>query len=256
MIIWLSCAMKNNKKCKIKSLIPISSIPNLFFPVLLFMIFFITVLNAHAANKVRVIILTDVDGKNDMSGSGCPEGDDSDDHASLVRLMVYANEFDIEGIHATTNSDGRVRPCPEIIRNVINLYGQVRANLQLHASGWPTNQYLLDRVKVGYNGNRMASSVGDGKSTESSIHIIEVVDTAMEDSDLRPIWIISWDGLVSLAQALWDIKRDRTTEQDDAFVSEIRVYTITEDTDVGPWIRKNFPNLFYIWADRGSQNTF
>ena len=44
-------------------------------------------------------------------------------HASLVRLMVHANEFDIEGIHATTNSDGQVRPCPEIIRNVINLYG-------------------------------------------------------------------------------------------------------------------------------------
>ena len=207
---------------------------------------------AQATERIRFIVLTDVDGRGDKSGSGCPVGDDSDDHASLVRLMVYSNEFDIEGIYATTNSDGKVRPCPEIIRNVVNLYGEVLSNLRLHASGYPSKQYLLDRIKVGINGNRM-TSVGEGKSSEASTHLKKVVDAALSDpSDDRPIWIISWDGLVTLAQALYEVKRDRTPAQLDAFVDKIRVYTISEDTDVEPWIRHTFPNLFYIWADRRS----
>lgn len=197
-----------------------------------------------SAEKPRVIVFTDID-----YGPG-RGGDDVDDMESVVRLLVYSNEFDIEALCATVNSDTQPL-CPELIRECVNAYGRVVGNLKLHASGWPGEQDLLKRIRVGAPGNTLRS-VGNGKSTEASKRVIEMVDA----EDPRPVWIISWDGLTNLAQALHEVKRDRTPAQVDAFVAKIRVYTITEDTDVEPWIRKTFPKLFYIWADRGDDNTF
>ena len=44
--------------------------------------------HATAADKPRLVVLTDI-------------GGDPDDQQSMIRLMVYANEFDIEGLIAS-----------------------------------------------------------------------------------------------------------------------------------------------------------
>jgi hypothetical protein len=62
----------------------------------------------------------------------------------------------------------------------------------------------------------------------------------------RPVWILVWGGPNTLAQALWKVGATRTPEALDQFVSKLRVYTISDQDDSGPWLRKTFTNLFYI----------
>jgi hypothetical protein len=191
-------------------------------------------------DTLRIVVMTDID----------PGYDDSDDMQSVVRLLAYSNEWDIEGLIATKNRSGD-RLHPELIRERVEAYGKVRANLMKHASGWPTTQSLLDRVKVGQDGNNM-KVVGDGHDSEGSEWIISVVDRV----DPRPVWLISWDGLSTPAQALWKVKQTRSPAEVERFVAKIRLYTISEDADCGPWIRKTFPQLLYVWTHKGVRVTW
>ena len=50
-----------------------------------------------------------------------------------------------------------------------------------------------------------------------------------------------------LAQALWKIRATRSPEALAQFVARLRVYTISDQDDHGPWIcARSFPSLFYI----------
>ena len=74
----------------------------------------------------------------------------------------------------------------------------------------------------------------------------ELIISSLERDDDRPVWVLVWGGPNCLAQALWKIKATRTPEEVDRLVAKLRVYTISDQDDSGPWIRKNFPGLFYI----------
>jgi hypothetical protein len=87
-------------------------------------------------------------------------------------------------------------------------------------------------AKTGQPGFGMAS-VGFGKSTAGSNHIIEVVNRPEQ----RPVWLTAWGGSNTLTQALWDVKYSRSPEELKKFVSKIRVYTISDQDD-------GEPNLF------------
>lgn len=71
----------------------------------------------------------------------------------MVRFLLYSNEFDVEGLIATGRVVRDERPIllPELIKERISAYGEIRDNLLLHESGYPTVQYLMDRVKTGCN---------------------------------------------------------------------------------------------------------
>src|SRR3982074_1687769 len=109
-----------------------------------------------AADRPRLVVLTDI-------------GGDPDDQQSLIRLMVYANEFDIEGLIASaTGTPGELKADvvkPELIRQIVEAYGQVRDNLLLHHPGYPKKQHLLDRIKAG-NPKRGMANVGAGGDTQ------------------------------------------------------------------------------------------
>ncbi|MNN76680.1 hypothetical protein D3C81_1930820 [compost metagenome] len=68
----------------------------------------------------------------------------------------------------------------------------------------------------------------------------------MDREDPRPLWVLVWGGPNVLAQALWKVQTTRPVEELELFVSRLRVYTISDQDDSGPWIRKTFPALFYI----------
>jgi len=178
--------------------------------------------------KPRVIVLTDIT-------------NEPDDEESMVRFLIYSNEYDVEGLIATTSVWLRDKVRPENIRERIEAYGKVRKNLLKHAPGYPTTEHLLNVTKSGLPEFGM-EGVGPGKSSEGSRHIIEVVD----GPDERPVWISIWGGANCLAQALWDVKYTRSSEQLEAFVSRLRVYTISDQDNSGRWMRITFPNLFYI----------
>ena len=93
----------------------------------------LTIAPAVAAEKSRLFVLTDI-------------GGDPDDKMSMVRLMTYANHIDIEGLIATYVG-GQVNP--EAIQRIVEAYGKVRDNLELHEPGFPAADYLLQRISQG-----------------------------------------------------------------------------------------------------------
>ena len=178
--------------------------------------------------KHRLIILTDLE-------------NEPDDSQTMVKLLMYSNEIDIEGLIAVTSRWLPRLVFPESIKVRVQAFGVVRTNLMRHAPGWPTEKHLLDRIAGGQRGYGM-TAVGDGKSTEGSELIIKALDKA----DARPIWFAINAGANTLAQALWDVKSSRTQEEVDAFVDKIRVYDDSGQDDAGAWIAHTFPRLFYL----------
>jgi hypothetical protein len=178
--------------------------------------------------KTRILILTDIE-------------NEPDDAQSLVRFLLYSNQFDVEGIVATTSCWQRDQTAEWRIHEIVDAFGKVRNNLEKHETGYPTHSFLKERIKKGYPDFGMAA-VGEGKDSEGSDWIIKVVD----ENDPRPVWIPIWGGANCLAQALWKVNKTRTEEEVKKFVDKIRVYTISDQDNSGPWIRNTFHDLFYI----------
>jgi hypothetical protein len=181
----------------------------------------------------RMIVLTDIEA-------------DPDDAQTLVRLMLYANQIDIKGLVATTSVHQKNRIAPESIHNIIAAYGKVQKNLNRHEPGYPTEKTLHALVKTGAPVYGMAG-VGDGKDTEGSDWIIKV----LREPDTRPLWISVWGGANTLAQALHKLKATTSPEEMAELVAKLRVYTISDQDDTGFWLRKEFPQLFYIVSPGG-----
>lgn len=178
--------------------------------------------------KPRLVVTTDI-------------SNEPDDEESLVRLLVYANEFDLEGLIATTSVWMRDRVRPDLIARDVDAYAKIRDNLLRHAAGFPGADQLRAGVHAGRPDFGMAG-VGAGRDSDGSRWIIHVVD----EPDPRPVWVAIWGGPNCLAQALWEVRRTRPAVAVDAFVAKLRVYAISDQDDSGYWIRRTFSRLFYI----------
>ncbi|MBL9139449.1 MAG: DUF1593 domain-containing protein [Verrucomicrobiales bacterium] len=180
------------------------------------------------ADRARVLVLTDI-------------SNEPDDEESMVRFLVYANEYDVEGLVATTSTWLRTKTREDLIRRQIDAYGQVHPNLSRHAPGFPAREDLLAVTFAGQPHYGMAS-VGEGQSTPGSRHLLRAADKP----DPRPLWVSVWGGANTLAQALLDARRERSASDLAALIAKLRVYTISDQDDAGPWLRREFTNLFYI----------
>jgi hypothetical protein len=184
--------------------------------------------------KRRVMVLTDI-------------GDDPDDRMSLIRLLTYSNQWDVAGILVDTSIHKKNFLSPELVEEILAAYEKVRPNLLLHESGYPTAAALRSRVKLGLPVYGMAG-VGAGKDSTASEWIIRELDRA----DDRPLWVSVWGGASALAQALWKIRQTRGTDETARLVGLLRVYTISDQDDSEPWIRRTFPLLFYVCSPGGN----
>jgi hypothetical protein len=185
--------------------------------------------NVSAAEaKPRVLVLTDIE-------------NEPDDAQSLVRFLTYGNQWDVEGLIATTSVHMQKKVAAWRIREIVAAYGKVRDNLERHEPGYPSADYLLSVLHESYPDYGLRA-VGEGKDSAGSEWIIKVVDK----SDSRPVWVTVWGGPNCLAQALWKVRVTRSPAEVDQFVAKLRVYTISDQDDSGPWLRKEFPKLFYI----------
>ncbi|NND31763.1 MAG: DUF1593 domain-containing protein, partial [Saprospiraceae bacterium] len=86
--------------------------------------------------KSRVFVLTDI-------------SNEPDDEESLVRFLVYSNEYDIEGLVATTSTWLRSKPREDLIRRQIYAYDLVRNNLLIHKNGFPGKEQLFAVTATG-----------------------------------------------------------------------------------------------------------
>jgi Protein of unknown function (DUF1593) len=179
-------------------------------------------------SKHRVLVLTDIEA-------------DPDDSQSLIRFLLYSNQWDVEGLIATTSIHQKKRVAPETIHKIVDAYGKVQPNLLKHEPGFPSANELKSKIKKGIAQYGM-EGVGEGKDSDGSEWIIQ----ALEKKDERPVWVSVWGGPNCLAQALYKVKKTKSQKDAEKIYKKLRVYTISDQDDSGPWMRKTFPDIFYV----------
>lgn len=186
--------------------------------------------------RPRVFVLTDIE-------------NEPDDAQSLVRFMTYSNHWQVEGIVATTSNWQKDKTAEWRIFEILDAYEKVRSNLEVHEKGYPTIEYMKSIVKKGVPKFGMLG-VGKGQDSEGSEWLIG----SFKKEDPRPIYVQVWGGANVLAQALWKMERTLPTSEFNRILTKIRVYTISDQDDSGPWIRKNFPSIFYVVSPGYEEN--
>lgn len=171
--------------------------------------------------RPRILVSTDIGGS------------DPDDNQSVAHLLMYCNEFDIEGLVSSPSYGTGNRE--EIIR-MIGLYEKQLPLLQKHDSHWASPSYLRSVTKQGRKGP--TPYLGYSTPTEGSRWIVEC---ARKQSD-SPLYVLVWGGLDDVAQALHDAPD---------IVPNIRVYWIggpNKKWSVNSYVYivSHFPELWFI----------
>ncbi len=181
--------------------------------------------------KPRVMVMTDI-------------GGDPDDRQSLVRFLLYSCDFDVEGLCTGFGHGHYKNTRPELIHKGIDAYAKVYENLKKHNKEYPSPDLLHSLVKDGYNGD--PHSVGPDMNSEASRWIAKI----LQQDDPRPIWFSIWGGPRELAQALWWLDQNRSDEELTAMKKKIRVHSINDQDRTSAWIKKNHPDVFWIFSNR------
>ncbi|EXF79329.1 hypothetical protein CFIO01_02064 [Colletotrichum fioriniae PJ7] len=179
--------------------------------------------------KPRTFILTDI-------------LNEPDDQMSVVRYLTYSNEFETKGLVATTSVSMPNETHPEAIELIIRAYGEVVSNLNKHVhpnATFSPPEELLKLVRSGpvvYGRQALDEPLSDGARL-----LVEALE-----ADVNPLFVSIWGGANTLAQALQFINAERTPSEAAELRSRLRVYSISDQDDCGPWIRANWPDITYI----------
>jgi hypothetical protein len=125
-----------------------------------------------------------------------------DDECSLVRFLLYANEWEVEGIITSSSQyhwQGHRWAGDHWAQPYLKAYAKVHPNLVKHDPKFPTPEYLQARTLLG---NVKAEGEME-EVTAGSRHIVQVL---LDDSDPSPIWLQAWGGPNTIARALKTIE--------------------------------------------------
>ena len=215
--------------------------------------------------KPRLVVCTDI----------APADVEPDDMESMVRLMAYADLFEIEALITSVgwNCDPYPLAWSQYMFRVIDAYEKDLPNLMKRSKQkrflspkketgcqeigyWPCADYMRNRAVMGsmYGGIR---SIGEKNDSPGSELLIQLAD----EDDPRPIYVAAWGGANTLAQAIWRVKQTQSDDEVRNFVHKFRLFTIT-DQDMKydmrmnraysshMWLRKDFQDdLQFIWDE-------
>src|SRR5579871_725963 len=196
-----------------------------------------------------------------------------DDNNSLIRLLLYSDELNIEGlIYASSGyhwkGDGKgtkwfvpgreysrfgLDTCPcttwrwakdeHFIHDVVNAYASVYPNLKIHDADYPAPDYLKSKIRYGN-----IEFDGDiSKNTPGS----DLIKSLILDNKSGPLFITAWGGQSTIARALKSIQEDyEFTTQWDAIRKKISDKVILlpsgdQDDTYAKYIKPNWPNIDY-----------
>jgi len=159
-----------------------------------------------------------------------------DDECSMVRFLLYANEWDIEGIITSSSQyhwHGHRWAGDDWLDPYLEAYGEVYPYLILHNKDYPTPEYLKS---VSFLGNVEIEGEMDS-ITPGSQHIVKVL---LDESDKQPIWIQAWGGTNTIARALKTIEDDYP-EKMEYVANKLRFFFIWEqDSTYQSYIRPHW----------------
>ena len=183
---------------------------------------------APGSSRLRLIIETDA-------------GGDPDDEQSLVRFLLYANEWDVEGIIANRprarekENLNAERTGLGIVRAFIAAYAEAWPNLLRHDARYPAPDALRQKTVAGYD------------DTEDGV---ELLIAAVDRPDPRPVWFSNWgtdkgSAVSCLKRALDRVLRERGPEGYARFKSRIRLSSADKFGEHTTTIAPPFP----LWID-------
>jgi len=197
----------------------------------------------------RLIVCTDL--TSDATGVREP-----DDAQSLIRLLLYTEVIDLEGILPGSNLGHGQVTRPELAHRLIDAYRQVRGNLVRHDPRYPHPDDLHALVHAGQAAAvpelPVMDSIGAGRDTPASRALIAAADRP----DHRPLWVALWGGGADLAQALWRVGQDRDAAAAAAFRAKLRVHAIGDQDSTCAWMKRSFPDLLYITRTGGYRGMY
>lgn len=171
-----------------------------------------------------------------------------DDECSMVRFLLYTNEWDVEGIITSSSQyhwHGHRWAGDDWIDPYLNAYTEVYPNLVKHDKEYPSPEYLRS---VTFLGN--VETEGEMDSiTPGSQHIVKVL---LDDTDDRPVWIQAWGGTNTIARALKTIEEEHPEKMAEV-AGKIRFYFIWEqDSTYQAYIRPHWGkyNILTIISDQ------
>ncbi len=205
--------------------------------------------------KYRVIMMSDFPPIGVVKGGDVPlnQKSDPDDMQSIVRFLLYANEFDIEGLVASAGTFAMTAEKKNILE-VLDEYEKVYNNLKTYDPDYPSADYLRSVTYEGRANNHglkviwgrdkqpYTDIIGEGLDSEASNAIIAAADKP----DPRPIWIHVWGGPREVAQAIWKVKNTRSEKELKVFIGKLRIFLIAYQDASHGWLMDEFPDLFII----------
>jgi hypothetical protein len=185
----------------------VTVISTIGFSIAIFLVMPSGLATATAAHgRLRVIVETDA-------------GGDPDDEQSLVRFLLYANEWDVEGIicNRPIAREGENRNSERtglgIVRNLVKAYGECYPNLVRHDARYPPPEKLLRRTVSGYEGSDQG---------------VNLILAAVDANDPRPVWFMNWgtdhgSASSSLKRALDRVLKERGASGYARFKNRLRL---------------------------------
>ncbi|MHC4353089.1 MAG: nucleoside hydrolase-like domain-containing protein [Planctomycetota bacterium] len=161
-----------------------------------------------------------------------------DDRCSMVRFLLYANEWDIEGIIISSSKfhwDGHKWAGVEWIDDQIDEYAKIYDTLKQHAEGFPTPEQLKSKVRIGNISNVGAMD----KDTPGSDRIVEV----LLDDKPGPVYLQAWGGTNTIARALWKIQHEHPEQMKKVTDKAIIYIILDQDTTFRKYIEPNWPGI-------------
>ncbi|MCI2179142.1 MAG: DUF1593 domain-containing protein [Ancrocorticia sp.] len=190
--------------------------------------------------RTRLIVLTDIN-----------HGREVDDIQSLVRLLLYSNEIDIEGLIACTSCWHKKSTARDlrIIHSVIATYGQIVSRLNVHAIGYPSPSYLHSIAASGITEYGAAAGNGFNEERFTGVTGVRIILDALTRNETRPLWFALWGGGNTLAQALWQAETQYPEADFNHILAKVRIHAISDQDHAVAWIRKRYgDSIFFIGA--------
>lgn len=215
--------------------------------------------------KPRIVVMTDIG----------PARVEPDDNESAVRLMSYADRFEIEGIITTVGwncdpypsewaeyltrvTDGYVTDVHNLMKrsNQTEFQSLEQENRSQTLGYWPSAEYVKSRCVMGSQ-RAGIGVIGPENETEGS----RLIRNLLLEDDGRPIWFLAWGSANTLAQAVWRFQHELAPDEFKRILNRIRLYTITDqdmvyamrmnrDYSSHMWLRENFArDLMLVWDE-------
>lgn len=149
-----------------------------------------------------------------------------DDECSMVRFLLYANEWDIEAIVTSSSQyhwHGHKWAGDDWLVPYLDAYERVYPNLLKHDKNYPAPDYLRSHFFLG----NVETEGEMEKETEGSQQIVRIL---LDESDNRPVWIQAWGGTNTIARALKSIE-EKYPEKMAYVAQKIRFFLIWEQDD-------------------------